>query len=213
MVDPPAEKAMDLARQTKNPLRKLYYWTLHWADTPYALPALVLISFLESSFFPVPPDVLLMAMCFANPRRWMIFAAWCTVGSVAGGVLGWYIGFGFWGVTQNFFFDVIPGFTPEVFAKVETFYQGNAFLAILTAAFTPIPYKVFTIAAGVFQVAIPVLIAASIVGRGARFFLVAGLIRGFGPAVKPFLEKHFEVASILLLLLGVGGFLALKMLH
>ncbi len=210
ILETPPEKAMDLARATKNPLRKLYYWTLHWADTKFALPALFLISFAESSFFPIPPDILLMAMCFAAPKKWVSYAFWCTVASVLGGVFGWYIGFGFWGVTQNFFFHVIPGFTPAVFAKVESLYQANAFIAILSAAFTPIPYKVFTIAAGVFQVAIPTLIIASIVGRGARFFLVGGLIRFFGPAVRPFLEKHFELATLVMLALAVLGFVAIK---
>lgn len=204
--------AMEMARQTRNPLRKLYYWTLHWADTPYALPALILLSFAESSFFPIPPDVLLMAMCFAKPQKWMTYAFWCTVASVAGGVFGWYLGWGFWELTRDFFFRVVPGFTPEVFARVGELYQENAFVAVLSAAFTPIPYKVFTVAAGVFAVSIPTLILASIVGRGARFFLVGGLIRGFGPKIKPFLEKHFEIASILLLALAIAGFAAIKYL-
>lgn len=212
-IDPTeAARAMDLARVSRNPLRKLYYWTLHWADTKYAVPALFLISFAESSFFPIPPDILLMAMCFAVPKKWVSYASWCTAASVLGGVFGWYIGLGFWGATQNFFFSVIPGFTPAVFAKVETLYQANAFVAILGAAFTPIPYKVFTIASGVFQVALPTLIVASIIGRGARFFLVSALIRFFGPAVKPFLEKHFEWATLLLLVLGILGFVAIKFL-
>lgn len=211
-VETQPAKAMDLARATRNPLRKLYFWTLHWADTKYALPALFVISFAESSFFPIPPDILLMAMCFAVPRKWALYAAWCTVASVLGGIFGWYIGWGFWGVTQDLFYKVIPGFTPQVFAKVESLYQANAFVAVLSAAFTPIPYKVFTIASGVFHVGLPVLVTASLVGRGARFFLVAGLIRGFGPAVKPFLEKHFEAATLVMLFLAVLGFAAIKFL-
>lgn len=91
-----AASAMEQARSTKNPLRKLYYWTLHWADTKYALPALCLLSFTESSFFPIPPDILLMAMCFARPQKWMLYAGWCTVSSVLGGVFGWFLGWGFW---------------------------------------------------------------------------------------------------------------------
>lgn len=211
-IDPPAT-AMEQARATKNPLRKLYYWTLHWADTPYALPALVVLSFAESSFFPIPPDILLMAMCFARPQKWVLYSAWCTVASVAGGVLGWFLGWGFWEMTRDFFFKVIPGFTPEVFEKVQHLYQDNAFLAILTAAFTPIPYKVFTVAAGVFMVSVPTLIFASILGRGGRFFLVGGVIRIFGPKARPFLEKNFEWATVLLLILFVGGFAAIKYLR
>ena len=207
-----AASAMEQARATKNPLRKLYYWTLHWADTKYALPALCLLSFTESSFFPIPPDILLMAMCFARPQKWALYAAWCTVASVLGGVFGWFLGWGFWGMTQNFFFSVVPGFTPEIFDKVQQLYADNAFLAILTAAFTPIPYKVFTVAAGVFAISIPTLILASIIGRGGRFFLVGGIIRFFGPRAKPFLEKNFEWATVLLLILFIGGFAAIKYL-
>ena len=207
-----ATTAMEQARATKNPLRKLYYWTLHWADTKYALPALCLLSFAESSFFPIPPDILLMAMCFARPQKWVLYSAWCTVASVAGGVLGWFLGWGFWEMTKNFFFDVVPGFTPEIFEKVRHLYADNAFLAILTAAFTPIPYKVFTVAAGVFAISIPTLILASIVGRGGRFFLVGAVIRFFGPKAKPFLEKNFELATVLLLGLFIAGFAAIKYL-
>lgn len=209
----PAATAMEQARATKNPLRKLYFWTLHWADTKYALPALCLLSFTESSFFPIPPDILLMAMCFARPQRWALYAAWCTAASVAGGVFGWFLGWGFWGMTKDFFFGIVPGFTPEVFGKVQQLYADNAFLAILTAAFTPIPYKVFTVAAGVFAISIPTLIVASLLGRGGRFFLVGGIIRFFGPKAKPFLEKNFEWATVLLLLLFVGGFAAIKCLR
>ncbi len=205
--------AAEQAKLTRHPIKKMYYWTLHWADTPYALPALFMLSFLESSFFPIPPDVLLMAMVFGNSRKWMTYALWCTVASVLGGVLGWYIGWGFWAVLQDFFYNVIPGFTEEKFSKVAELYQGNAFLAIFTAAFTPIPYKVFTIAAGVFSVAIPVLVLASIFGRGMRFFLVAGLIRWGGPWVKPFLEKHFDIATLVFLALAIAGFAAIKLIH
>jgi membrane protein YqaA with SNARE-associated domain len=116
-------------------------------------------------------------------------------------------------LTQDLFFRFVPGFTPEVFAKVQQLYLDNAFLAILGAAFTPIPYKVFTIASGVFEVALPILIGASIFGRGARFFMVAGVIRMFGPAIKPHLEKYLEWASVILFLLGLAGFAAIKWMH
>ncbi len=201
---------MDLAATTKNPLRKLYYWTLHWAETPYALPALFIVSFAESSFFPIPPDILLMAMCFAAPRRWLTFALWCTVASVLGGIFGWYIGWGLWeGVGQpvvNFYHG------QEVMEKVRLLYDEYGFWGILIAAITPIPYKVFTIASGVFEFSLPALIIASIIGRGFRFFLVAGLIRGFGPRIKPFLEKHFELAMLAGLVLGVLGVVAIKLI-
>ncbi|MCZ7684844.1 MAG: VTT domain-containing protein, partial [Sandaracinaceae bacterium] len=131
----------------------------------------------RASFFPIPPDVLLMAMSLGKPKRAFYYAAVCTAGSVLGGLLGFYIGVSLWrtlGVYDGcpgfeggaFLFQYVPGFTCEQFAKVQELYQANAWLALFTAAFTPIPYKVFTIAAGVFQVAVPTLIFASVVGRG-----------------------------------------------
>ena len=197
----------------KSILRRLYDWTLTWADTPYGLPALVVISFAESSFFPIPPDALLIPLCFSKPKSWFKYAVFCSVASVAGGVLGWYIGHAFWDLTQDFFFNHIPGFTPAVFDLVRQKYDENAFLAVLTAAFTPIPYKVFTIASGVFDVSLAVVISASVLGRSARFFVLAGLIRGFGPRIRPHLERNFELAALAVLILGILGFLTLKFMH
>jgi len=196
-----------------NIIRRLYAWTLSWAERPGGTRAMAILSFFESSFFPIPPDPLLAALTFSKPKDWWKFAFWCSAASVAGGVFGWWIGLQFWHLTQDLFFRFVPGFTPEVFAKVQELYLENAFLAILGAAFTPIPYKVFTIASGVFEVALPVLIGASIVGRSARFFMVAGVIRLFGPAIKPHLEKYLEWASVILFLLGIAGFAALKWMH
>ena len=203
--------AMELARATRNPLRKLYFWTLHWADTKYALPALFFISFIESSFFPIPPDVLLMAICFSAPRRWLAAAFWCTVASVLGGVFGWYIGWGLWETVGE---PIVKFYHGEaIMLDVKGWYDEYGFVGILVAAITPIPYKVFTIASGVFEFNIWLLVVASILGRGFRFFLVAGLIRGFGPTIKPFLEKHFEIAVVAVTALGILGIVALKFLR
>ncbi len=199
---------------TKRPniVRRLYAWVLSWAETRYGTPALFIIAFAESSFFPIPPDVLQIALSVSRPKRAFLYAAVATVGSVLGGLAGWYIGYALWDSLGNFFFDHIPGFTRELFDKVGTKYEDNAFLAIFGAAFTPIPYKVFTIAGGVFKIAIPTLIFASVLGRGARFFLVAGTIFFFGPRVKVWLEKYFEIATLALLALGIAGFVAVKYL-
>ena len=191
-------------------VRRLYDWTISWAETRFGTPALGLIAFLESSFFPIPPDVLLIALTFGAPRKWLRYAVVCSVCSVAGAVLGWAIGMGAWHALGDFFFNHVPGFTPEVFHKVESLYQENALIAILGAAFTPIPFKVFTIASGVFEVPVSTLIIGSIIGRSARFFLVAGMIRACGPRVRPFLEKHFEWAALAVFALGVLGFVAIK---
>ncbi len=193
-----------------NIVRRLYNWVLSWAETPYGTPALFVISFVESSFFPIPPDVLQIALSVARPKRAFFYAAVSVVASVLGGIAGWWIGTTLWDSVSSFFFEYVPGFTPDNYALVERKYNEHAFLAIFTAAFTPIPYKVFTIASGVFDVALSTLIFASILGRGGRFFLVASAIFFFGPTVKTWLEKYFELATLVLLVVGALGFLAIK---
>ncbi len=193
-------------------LKRLYYWVRHWAETPYGTPALFGLAFAESSFFPIPPDVLQIALSISKPRRSFYYALVSGVGSVLGGVLGWTIGFALWSAVGGFFLTYVPGCTQENFDRVQMLYQQNAFLAIVAAAFTPIPYKVFTIAAGIFTISLPVLVAASLVGRMGRFFLVGGAIYFFGPGIKAILEKYFEWVTLLLFVLLVGGFLAIKYL-
>lgn len=195
-----------------NLLKRLYAWVLHWADTRYGLPALVLIAFAESSFFPIPPDVLLIALCMGAPKRAPWFALWCSVGSVLGGMLGYYIGYAAEPLGRWIIFDLLH--QGAAWDKVAVLYGQNAFLAILTAAFTPIPYKVFTIAAGVFheQVGLGTLVLASIIGRSGRFFLVAGTIYLFGPPVKRLLEKYLELFTVLFMVLLIGSFLLVKYL-
>ena len=201
-----------LAAKRPGFVKRLYNWVLSWAETPYGTPALFLIAFAESSFFLIPPDVLQIALSVAKPRRSYFYAAVATVGSVAGGVLGWAIGVFLWESLAGFFFDYVPGFTRHNFELVEQRYQEHAFLAIFGAAFTPIPYKVFTIASGVFEIGLGILVVASLLGRGARFMLVATAIFFFGPRVKHFLDTYFEWATLGLTLLAIGGFVAVKYL-
>ena len=211
MLDPAA--ATGTAPPSKRgPLRRLYDWVLSWADSPHGLTALAAISFAESSFFPIPPDVLQIALSVARPSRSFLYAAVSMVASVAGGVAGWAIGWGLWQAVEPWFFAYVPGFSREKFELVENLYLGNAFLAIFAAAFTPIPYKVFTIAAGVCSVPLGTLVAASALGRGARFFLVAGATYFFGAAAKRFLDRYLEVVTLALLAAIVAGFFALKLL-
>lgn len=193
-----------------NPLKRLYNWVLHWSETPYGTPALFGISFAESSFFPIPPDVLQIALSVSKPKRSYFYAAVNTAGSVLGGIAGWIIGVALWGVLANFFFEYVPGFTEQNFELVREKYDANAALAIFIAAFTPIPYKVFTIAAGVCGIPLMTLVLASIVGRGARFFLVGTFIRMFGPGVKTLLDKYLELATCVFAALLIGGFMAVK---
>ncbi len=204
-------EAMAHARATNNPLRKLYFWTLHWADHKYAIPFLFFISFIESSFFPIPPDVLLMAICFSRPGRWFQAALWCTVASVLGGLFGWYIGWGLWEVLGQ---PIVRFYHAEaLMSQARELYNVYGFWGILIAAVTPIPYKVFTIASGVFQYSPVQLVVASILGRGFRFFLIAGLIRIFGDKVRRFIETRLELCLVVGTLIGIGGIVSLKFLR
>jgi len=191
-------------------IRRLYDWVLHWAETPYGAPALFLLAFVESSVFPVPPDVLLIALCITLPRRAWYYALLCSVGSLLGGMLGYLLGWGFWSLLDDFFFSYVPGFTPDLFARVQALYAEHDFWVVFAAGFTPIPYKVITIAAGVFLINFPIFVLASLIGRSARFFLVAGLIRRFGPGIRSFVDRYFNLLSLLFLILLVGGFLVVK---
>ncbi|MEO7934145.1 MAG: YqaA family protein [Chthoniobacterales bacterium] len=197
----------------RNLVRRFYDWTMHWSETKYALPALFAISFAESSFFPIPPDVLLMAMCFSTPKKWWQYALWCTLASVLGGILGWAIGFYLWDMVKGFFFGHIPGFHEAAFNKMGAWLQQNGFWLIVAKGFTPIPYKLVTIAAGAFKYPLESLILASIFCRAGRFFLVAALIRYFGVKIRPFLEKYLDLVLFGMLILLVLGFVALKYLH
>ncbi len=191
-------------------MRRMYDWVLAWAETPHAVVALLLVAFAESSFFPVPPDVLLIAMAVATPPRALRFAAIATLGSVVGGMAGYGIGSELYdavGVHIIRFYHL-----ERQWDAVVQSYQGNAFLFVAAAGFTPIPYKVFTIAAGACKVYFPTLVIASVLSRGARFFLVAGLIRVCGSGVKSLIDRYFNVMSVLFFVLLVAGFYVVKVL-
>lgn len=205
----PMEVVSLSTERRRGPLRRLYDWVLSWADSRHGLSALAAISFAESSFFPIPPDVLQIALSVAKPARSFLYASVSTVASVAGGVAGWAIGWGLWTALAPWFFRYVPGFSTQKFEFVERLYQANAGWAIFSAAFTPIPYKIFTIAAGVCSVPLLTLIVASALGRGARFFLVAAVMRLFGRRARDFLDRYLELVTIVLGLLLVGGFLAI----
>lgn len=190
--------------------RRLYDWVLSLAHHKHGTWALFLLSFAESSFFPVPPDVLQIALTLEKRERAWYFATVSTIASVLGGLLGYLIGWGFWEATQDLFYRYVPGFTPQVYDKVHGLYEQWNFWIVFAAAFTPIPYKVFTIAGGVFGVFLPMFVVASFVGRGARFFIVAALLWKFGPPVKGFIDRWFNLLCIVFTVLVVGGFAVLK---
>ncbi len=191
-------------------IRRLYDWVLTWADSPYGGLALFFIAFAESSFFPIPPDVLLIALCLGKSEKCFRYAAICTLGSVLGGMAGYAIGWGLWGSVDQLFFTYVPGFHEEGFAKVQTLYQEWDFWFVFIAAFTPVPYKVITITAGVFGLNIFMFLLATIIGRSARFFLVAGLIKKFGEPVRNIIDKWFNVLTIVFVILLVGSFYLIK---
>jgi membrane protein YqaA with SNARE-associated domain len=207
MNDPASAPVVESRR---GPLRRLYDWVLSWADTPHGTWALAGISFAESSFFPIPPDVLQIALSVARPARSFFYAAVSAAASVAGGVLGWAIGRSVWQAVEPFFFRYVPGFTAEKFGLVEQAYLDNAFAAIFFAAFTPIPYKVFTIAAGACGLPLATLVVASALGRGLRFMMVAAVTFFLGPMARRVLDRYLEVATLVLGAAILAGFLAIR---
>ncbi|MBJ81024.1 MAG: cytochrome B [Myxococcales bacterium] len=190
----------------------MYHWVLKWADSPYALPAIFLLAFAESSFFPIPPDVLLIAMAVGRPKRSFHFAALCTLGSVLGGMFGYAIGLGLWSSVDQLFYSYVPGFSPEAFARVQGLYEEWGITIVFTAGFSPIPYKIFTIASGVLSMSFLPFILASVISRGARFFLVGALIYRFGGTIQKFIDRYFNILALVFCLLFVGGVLAAKVL-
>ena len=190
-------------------LRRLYHWVLGWAGHPSALWALFGIAFAESSFFPIPPDVLLIALSMGRPLLGFRFALVCTLGSVLGGIAGYGIGL----LATDLAHTMLHWFaSDDLIETVHRQFDENTFLYVAIAGFTPVPYKVFTIAAGVFHVNFPLFVLASICSRGARFYLVALFIRLWGERAKAFLEKRFELATLLFAAALIGGFLAVKYL-
>lgn len=197
--------------------KDLYSWVLSWAQTKYGAVALFVLAFTESVFFPIPPDILLIALALGATAKAFRYAFICTAGSVLGAFVGYAIGNYVWLTSSgefsafaNFFFANIPGFSVELYEAIKTLFAEWDFWVIFTAGFTPIPYKVFTITSGVFDVNLLMFSVASIIGRGARFFLVAWLIWKFGPSIKRFIDKYFNLLAIVFTLLIVGGFVLIK---
>ena len=174
---------------------------------------LALISFAEASFFPIPPDILLLPLCLGNLKKAFSFALICSVASVLGGLAGYAIGAFAWDGLAPTFFEYVPGFTEEKFDRIQEWYAEWGWPLVFLAGFSPIPYKIFTIASGVLGMALVPFILASAVSRSARFFLVAALVSKFGEPMKEKIDKHFNLLALVFGLLLVGGFLALKLLR
>lgn len=228
---PVGRQAADRYRGWGGWIRRLYDWTEDLADSRYSLYLLVAIAAAESIIFPIPADVLLIALCVGRPKKSLLFAGLCTIGSVGGAIGGYAIGHWMWyaaggaagagtamggaaefSALAQFFFDTVPGFTEERFFRVQDLYRRYEFWAIFTAGFTPLPYKVFTVTAGVFALPVHTFLLASLLSRAGRFFLVGGLFRWFGPQIKIFVDRYLEVLSVVFVILLVGGFVVLKYL-
>ena len=192
--------------------KKLYDWVLHWAETPYGPLALFILALAESSIFPIPPDPLLIALCLGAIKKSWRFALFASVASVLGGMGGYLIGYGLWDAVSSFFFEYVPGFSEESFQYVLGHYQEQGFLYVFLAGFTPIPYKIFTIASGVFKMNFPLFVLASTISRSLRFFGVAVLFWKFGPSIKVFIDKYFNILGWVFFILLFGGFLVIKYL-
>ncbi len=191
-------------------LRGLYDWTLRLADSKHALWALAVVSFAESSFFPIPPDVIMIPMIIARPSRAFLIAFVSLVASVAGGLMGYYIG---WGLFESVGRPVLEFYgKTEAAAEFNQRFTEYGAWAVLVAGVTPFPFKVITIMSGWTGLSLPVFIASSIVARGLRFFIVAALLWKFGAPIRDFIEKRLPLMFTLFILLLLGGFFAVKYL-
>jgi membrane protein YqaA with SNARE-associated domain len=191
-------------------LRRLYDWTLSLADHPRALWALAIVSFVESSFFPIPPDVLMIPMIIAAPHRAFRIAAVATVASVLGGLLGYFIG---WGLFETVAQPILDFYGKgDHFADFATRYNQYGAWAVLIAGVTPFPFKVITIASGATGLSLPVFILASIIARALRFFLVAALLWKFGPPIRDIVERRLGLFFTLFCIALVGGFYLVRYL-
>ena len=205
-----ASPVPDDTHRKSGPLRRLYDWTLHWAETPYGLWALFILAFAEACFFPIPPDVLLIALCLGARKKALRYAAVCVLGSVLGGCASYSAG--------RFLFE--PVASPvidffgwrEIYEAVRANIQTRGLLYVFIAALTPIPYCVFTTAAGASHVPLGAFLPAALLGRSLRFGAQAALLWRFGPPVKRFIDRYFNLLTVVFLALLALGFVVAKIL-
>ena len=191
-------------------VQRVYDRCMEWIQTPAGIWALFFIAVAESSFFPIPPDVFLIALCIAAPKKSFRYAAICAIGSVVGGVIGYGLGLGFMDTLGMRILDWYG--LQEKYGVVQDLYRRYDAWAVGAAGFTPLPYKLFTITAGAFKIDFATFFFVSLVARSARFFLVAGLIYRFGAPVQYFIRRYFNILSIIFLILLIGGFILVKTL-
>lgn len=202
--------------------RRVYDWTLAWAYRPSSSAALFVLSFAESIIFPVPPDVLLIPLVLGNRRKWLRYASLCTVASVAGAIAAYLIGWLAWTAVEQYAYGWFgwAGLKPEYFDTATELFATYNFWIVFTAGFTPLPFKVFNVVAGILGpessnplLFVTVFLIAATTSRGARFFLVSGLMRAFGARITPFVDKYFNWLALLFTAMLVGGFATIKFLR
>ncbi|MHC4215485.1 MAG: YqaA family protein [Planctomycetota bacterium] len=195
--------------------RHLYNWVIHFANTKHGVTALFCLSFAESSFFPIPPDVLLGPLTLGAPKKWFRFALACSIASVLGGIFGYCIGMFLWAHIGQWVFDNLAWLklTPENFEIFEQWYDKFDYWIVSVCGFTPLPYKVCTISAGIAKISFIGFLVASTLSRSARFFLVAGLFGWKGEKIRPFIEKYFNWFTLAFIALLIGGFAIIKLFH
>lgn len=190
-------------------VKRLYNWVLSWSGSRWGVLALFLMALFEASWFPLPPDILLIALCLGATQKSFRFATVCLAGSILGAALGYCIGHFLW-VTPagdptsiaNFFYDHV--FSVEGFNNVGRMYDKYNFWIVFTAGFTPLPFKLFTIAGGMFSINFPMFMIASAVSRGMRFFLIGWLIWKYGAPIKTFIDKYFNLLASLIAAVIIG---------
>ena len=189
-------------------MRRLYDWTISLAGSPHALWALAFVAFIESSVFPIPPDLLMIPMILAAPHRAFLIAGIATVSSVLGGLAGYALG----ALAFDTIAEPILAFYGKdtYFAEFATTYNEWGAWAVLIAGVTPFPYKVITVMSGATALSLPVFILASIAARGLRFFIVAGLLWKFGPPIRTFIERRLGLVFTAFMIALIGGFVALR---
>ncbi|WP_040678201.1 YqaA family protein [Nitratireductor pacificus] len=189
-------------------LRRLYDWTMSLAATRHAEKALASVSFIESSFFPIPPDVLLIPMVLSQRAKWLRYALICTLSSVLGALLGYVIGAFLYETIGQ---PILAFYGKEnAFEQVAGWYNTWGGWGVLFAAVTPFPYKVLTIFSGATGLNLMTFVVVSIIGRGLRFFLVSWLLYHFGPPIRIFIEKNLGLLFTLFMVLLIGGFVAIR---
>ena len=191
-------------------IRKLYDWTLKKAGHPKASLFLALVAFFESFIFPIPPDILLIPMIIANKIKAWIYASICTISSVLGGIVGYYIGYIFYNSIGNLIIKYYS--LQDQFIQFGSSYNEYGIWILLVAGFTPVPFKLITITSGLFNLSLPLFIIISLIARGARFFLLASLLKLFGDYIKKFIDNYFNLLAVIFFILLIGSFIILKYL-